>query len=50
MSLYYIAYLRFLSAGVKEIKINDKKKKMMERFLLYEENKINTCELFEDLM
>ncbi|XP_028575140.2 interleukin-1 receptor-associated kinase-like 2 isoform X1 [Podarcis muralis] len=37
-------------AGVKEIKINDKKKKMMERFLLYEENKINTCELLEDLM
>ncbi|XP_061474494.1 interleukin-1 receptor-associated kinase-like 2 isoform X2 [Rhineura floridana] len=35
-------------AAVKEIKINDKKKKMMEQFLLYEENKINSCELFED--
>ncbi|XP_044307197.1 interleukin-1 receptor-associated kinase-like 2 isoform X1 [Varanus komodoensis] len=34
-------------ASAKEIKINDKKKKMMERFLLYEENKINSHELFE---
>ncbi|XP_053158966.1 interleukin-1 receptor-associated kinase-like 2 [Hemicordylus capensis] len=30
-----------------EIKINDKKKKLMEQCLLYEAKKLNSCELFE---
>lgn len=30
-----------------KIKINDKKKKLMENILLYEEDKLNSSELFE---
>ncbi|XP_026534429.1 interleukin-1 receptor-associated kinase-like 2 isoform X1 [Notechis scutatus] len=34
-------------ALIKEIKINDKKKQLMEKITLYDENKINSYDLFE---
>lgn len=39
--------LSFISALMKEIKINDKKKQLMEKITLYNENKINSYDLFE---